>query len=339
MKIAKLENPFEKSRVCEKILRSLPEWFGIESAILDYIKDVQTMETWVAIEKEVIGFISLNKHNQYTAEIHVMGILQEFHGKNIGSTLLQKAEESLAEQGFKFLTVKTLSESRPDKNYDKTRRFYLKSGFTPIEEFKTLWGEHNPCLMLVKNIGIVNLQKNEIYRVNNMKIRKAVLTDAAEIANVQINSWRETYHGLLPQDYLNELPLSFKERMELWSRISTESAKALFVAEGPDGIVGFVGCLHSKESTLKEYGELGAIYLLKKYQGQGIGFGLFKVAMQKLLEWNYQKAYCWMIKGNPTEKFYLCTGAVFNGVEKKDEISGITTIDKMLVWDSLDKFK
>ena len=35
-------------------------------------------------------------------------------------------------------------------NYDKTRKFYLKYGFTPVEEFKSLWGEHNPCLMMVK---------------------------------------------------------------------------------------------------------------------------------------------------------------------------------------------
>lgn len=153
MKIVKIKDSEEKSRVCEKILRSLPQWFGIESAILDYIKDVQTMETWVAIDSNTIGFISLNKHNQQTAEIHAMGLLPEFHGKKIGSKLIRVAEESLHSQGFKFLTVKTLSESRPDVNYDKTRKFYLRCGFTPLEEFKALWGEHNPCLMMVKTLA------------------------------------------------------------------------------------------------------------------------------------------------------------------------------------------
>lgn len=120
VRIMKIEDPEEKSLACEKILRSLPQWFGIESAILDYIKDVRTMETWVAIDSNAVGFISLNKHNQQTAEIHVMGLLPEFHGKKFGSELIRVAEESLLSQGFKFLTVKTLSESRPDVNYDKT---------------------------------------------------------------------------------------------------------------------------------------------------------------------------------------------------------------------------
>lgn len=152
MKIIKIEDPKEKSQICENILRALPNWFGIESAILDYIKDVQKMEMWAAIETDAIGFVSLNKHNDQTAEIHVMGLLSEFHGKKFGSALIQAAQESLISQRLKFLTVKTLSESRSDENYDKTRKFYLKSGFTPIEEFKTLWGEHNPCLMMVKSL-------------------------------------------------------------------------------------------------------------------------------------------------------------------------------------------
>lgn len=152
MKIVEIKNREEKSQICEKILRSLPQWFGIESSILDYIKDVQVMETWAAVDVAPMGFISINKHNEYTAEIHVMGVLAKNHGKHIGTELIQAAEDSLKAQGFKYLTVKTISEKRPDENYDKTRRFYLKYGFTPVEEFKNLWGEHNPCLMMIKNL-------------------------------------------------------------------------------------------------------------------------------------------------------------------------------------------
>lgn len=165
MKIIKVDNPQEKSQICEKILRSLPEWFGIESAILDYVKDVQKMETWVAIENDTVGFVSLNKHNEKTAEVHVIGILPAFHRKQIGSDLMRAAENSLVMQGYQFLTVKTLSPSRSDKNYDKTRLFYLRCGFTPIEEFKTLWGEHNPCLMLIKNLGDSSYRKTYLSHV------------------------------------------------------------------------------------------------------------------------------------------------------------------------------
>jgi ribosomal protein S18 acetylase RimI-like enzyme len=148
----KLTNADEKSRICEKVLRSLPKWFGIESAILNYIKEVQTMDTWIAVDKEPVGFVSINKHNKATAEIHVIGILPDYHRQEIGLNLVRAAQESLQVEGFKFLTVKTLSESRPNEEYDKTRKFYSKVGFFPVEEFKTLWGPENPCLLMIKVI-------------------------------------------------------------------------------------------------------------------------------------------------------------------------------------------
>lgn len=153
MKILKLENPTEKAQICENILRALPNWFGIESAILNYIADVKKMETWVVQDKnETVGFVSINKHNSYTAEIHVMGILENYQGKSLGSDLVKYIEDTLRNENFKFLTVKTLSASRPNEFYDKTRKFYLKNGFAPLEEFKTLWGEANPCLFMAKSL-------------------------------------------------------------------------------------------------------------------------------------------------------------------------------------------
>ncbi len=153
MQIKKILDSDLKSECCNSILRSLPDWFGIETAIVDYVNDVRLMETWVAYEGDtVIGFVSIKKHFPKSAEVHVMGILQKFHRQGIGNQLIEVVENFLRKEGFKFLSVKTLSEFRPNKEYDQTRHFYLKAGFTPLEEFKTLWGEHNPCLFLVKNL-------------------------------------------------------------------------------------------------------------------------------------------------------------------------------------------
>lgn len=142
-----------KSEVCEKILRSLPKWFGIESSILEYIQDTERMLMFGAkLGSEIVGFLTLNFHNNCTAEIHVMGVLPQFHRKKVGKELVGAAEKYLLEKGYKFLSVKTLSESRPNEEYDRTRSFYYGIGFLPVEEFKTLWGEHNPCLLLIKSL-------------------------------------------------------------------------------------------------------------------------------------------------------------------------------------------
>ena len=44
----------------------------------------------------------------------------------------------------------------------------------------------------------------------NITVRKAKLEDAAEIANVHVNSWREAYKGILEEDFLNARPFNLK---------------------------------------------------------------------------------------------------------------------------------
>ncbi len=148
------ESPEEKSRVCGEILRSLPEWFGIPEAVTAYIDEVRGMDTWVAdLNGKPCGFISINRPNEFAAEIHVMGVCKECHGKGIGSELLSRAEAALVARNYRFLQVKTLSPARKNEEYAQTRKFYLKNGFSPVEEFKTLWGEANPCLQMIKSLA------------------------------------------------------------------------------------------------------------------------------------------------------------------------------------------
>lgn len=138
---------------CEKILRSLPEWFGIESAIVSYTEDIRNMDTYISIENNNIsGFITIKIHNEFSAEIQVLAIYKTKHKKGIGSKLINHIELILKDKKIEYLQVKTLSDSHPDDNYKKTRNFYLKNNFRPLEEIKDLWGEDNPCLIMIKKI-------------------------------------------------------------------------------------------------------------------------------------------------------------------------------------------
>ncbi|MBT4760874.1 MAG: GNAT family N-acetyltransferase [Bdellovibrionaceae bacterium] len=154
MKIYEVLDIFNKERISSEILRSLPDWFGIEDSTVAYINGCKTMPMYVMEENEkAIGFISLHKHFQKSCELYVLGILQEYHRKGLGKKLITHAECEAKKNGFEFMTVKTLSEGRPDKFYDKTRAFYLGIGYAPLEEFKTLWDESNPCLLMIKYLG------------------------------------------------------------------------------------------------------------------------------------------------------------------------------------------
>jgi putative hydrolase of HD superfamily len=160
----------------------LPQWFGIESAIVKYIKDVTTMDTWVNYDNDKpVGFISIHKHNPYTAELHVMGVLESHHRQRIGENLIAETEKYLRNSNFQFYQVKTLSESRECEEYSRTRKFYLKMGFLPVEEFKNLWDEANPCLLLIKSLAVKNIVHERPSRIGNGADIGSILSFVQEI--------------------------------------------------------------------------------------------------------------------------------------------------------------
>lgn len=137
--------------VCGPILRALPAWFGIEEATQHYIEQTDVLPTFVAWDGDrAVGFLTFKRHSDAAAEIIVMGVRPTWHRQGVGRALLAAAEAELAAQGVRFLQVKTLSARHPDAGYAKTRAFYAAVGFVPLEEFPALWGEENPCVLLIK---------------------------------------------------------------------------------------------------------------------------------------------------------------------------------------------
>ena len=149
-----IEGPFfEPSGDCERILRALPDWFGIEASIQHYLAAIPDLPTFLAkAQAQTVGFLSLKQHNPWAAEVYVMGVLPGYQQAGIGRALLTQAEEFARSQKIEYLQVKTLGPSNPDAGYAKTRAFYSAMGFRPLEEFSQIWDENNPCLVMIKKI-------------------------------------------------------------------------------------------------------------------------------------------------------------------------------------------
>jgi GNAT superfamily N-acetyltransferase len=148
MTVIEVELPNDRSRLCEHVLRDLPEWFGIEEATSAYIRDVAELPTFGVGDD---ALLSLKLHTPRAAEVYVMGVRRARHGQGLGTALLATAEEYLKARGFEYLQVKTLGPSDHDAGYAHTRAFYEARGFVPLEEIHGLW-EHNPCLLLIKRL-------------------------------------------------------------------------------------------------------------------------------------------------------------------------------------------
>jgi len=153
MVIKEINDKEKKRRISAHILKALPNWFGIPEATEEYINRSTELPFFAAMdESKPLGFISMKENNRYTAEIYVMGVLPDYHRQGIGRALFNRALSWAKEHGYEFLQVKTLDESHPDIHYARTRKFYLSMGFKPLECLPELWGEKNPCLIMIQYI-------------------------------------------------------------------------------------------------------------------------------------------------------------------------------------------
>ncbi len=146
-------DPESKHRICNEVLRALPKWFGIEEAIREYAEAVRDLVFATAsLYGKTVGFCAVKTHYGINADLYVLGVFQEFHGLGIGTRLVGFIEDYCREAGTLYMTVKTLGDRHPSEEYARTRRFYERCGFRPLEEFPTLWGAANPCLYMLKKI-------------------------------------------------------------------------------------------------------------------------------------------------------------------------------------------
>jgi GNAT superfamily N-acetyltransferase len=142
------------ARAAEAVLRSLPEWVGLEEPLLAYIEAARTLPTLVATDgTKDVGFLTLARHNVHAAEIVAMGVTPDRHRRGLGRRLVEAAVGLVAADGVCLLQVKTLGPSHPSAGYARTRAFYTALGFVPLEETTAIWGDANPCLIMVRPLS------------------------------------------------------------------------------------------------------------------------------------------------------------------------------------------
>lgn len=150
-----------------------------------------------------------------------------------------------------------------------------------------------------------------------MQVRPAELSDAWAIATVHVHSWRSTYVGLIPADFL--AGLSVERRAEGWKQLLArqEPGARVLVLEG-DEVVGFCHYSRSRDDDSGDRtAELTAIYLLDREWGKGGGTMLIEEAARAMGRDGCTRATLWVLEGNlRARQFYEARGWTPDGAVK-----------------------
>lgn len=155
IRIAIEHDPDRRAAICRDLLGRLPDWFAIPESVANYIQEVRSRGMSVALDETdtVIGFVTLERMTPIVAEIHLIAVAPDLHGRGIGHALVAATEAAARAQGAAMLTVKTLAPTVEYAPYDATRAFYRACGFVPLAIFPDLWDPENPCLLMGKSLG------------------------------------------------------------------------------------------------------------------------------------------------------------------------------------------
>jgi GNAT superfamily N-acetyltransferase len=166
-------------------------------------------------------------------------------------------------------------------------------------------------------------------------LKQALPSDAATIAALHTESWRNAYRGILTDDYLDHA--IFEERQRYWQESLNAphpERRLILLAEQVGELVAFVSVFLDVDPS---YGTLiDNLHVLPHVQGQGLGRLLMGQAAQWTLAQNVKQMHLWVYEANQkARKFYEALGG--KAVEKKLESFPENTENEVLryVWKDL----
>lgn len=153
-------------------------------------------------------------------------------------------------------------------------------------------------------------------------VREAQEGDAQTVAEVKRRSWQAAYRGLLPDDFLDDLPLMPPPEVLV---DAIRQGHAPLVAQESDEIVGLAAVGTARDDDLPEgTGELFMIYTLEEVWGTGVGHALHEAAVDRLLADGHEDAVLWVMEGNErAASFYRDHGWEPDSATRTLELGGI----------------
>jgi len=150
-------------------------------------------------------------------------------------------------------------------------------------------------------------------------IRKATVEDACNYAACHIACWRDAYIGMIPDEYLDNLPSEQERRTERFRQTLYEPNGCQYYCAELDGeMVGMLIFNKSRDEDKPDAGEIYAIYLRGKLWGKGYGREMMDFALDELNHMGHRETVVWVLEENArARRFYEKCGFHPDGVSKE----------------------
>lgn len=150
-------------------------------------------------------------------------------------------------------------------------------------------------------------------------VRGARVADAPALAHVHRESWRTTYAGILPADFIAQ-QAGYRSPRSWARRLAAPLAEsAHFVAEADGEIVGFASCGPARHRLEGLECEIYALYVLQPWQRRGVGRALTRACAAHFVRHGHFGFYLWVLKANRARLFYERMGGAELG-EKRERL-------------------
>lgn len=144
-----------------------------------------------------------------------------------------------------------------------------------------------------------------------MNIRPSEKSDAHAMSCIYVQTWQDTYLGVVPFAYLYGMSVDQHEQAFLKELASSQILS--YVAEDYGRVVGFTtGGFERHDDTIYS-GEIYTLYVLKNYQRKGIGRKLVESLARRLNHFGIYSMLVQVLKQNPYRNFYRKMNGVHLG--------------------------
>jgi GNAT superfamily N-acetyltransferase len=165
-------------------------------------------------------------------------------------------------------------------------------------------------------------------------VRQARADDAADIARVYIDSWHDTYAGILPHRLL--CAMTPRGQTARWrAAIKAKGREHVIVAEyGNHGVIGMLSYGPARDNVMGYDGEVYTLYVDPSFYGRGTGRALLKGAFGEMRKRGSGSCVIWAHARNPARFFYEAMGGRIVA-ERMAQMMGDTVPERAFGWRKL----